>query len=52
MSKKEFQEDIQKLILSLPHQWHELFEKLNNLKEDEELLIDDLKTIKVTFNKR
>ena len=52
MNKEEFKEDIQKLTFSLPHQWYELFEKINNLKEGEELLVDDLKTIKVTFDKK
>lgn len=49
---KAFQEDIQALIFSLPYQWRELLDKINNLKNNEELVIDSLKTIKVTIDKR
>lgn len=52
IDEKKFQEDIQALIFSLPHQWRELLDKINNLKEGEELLIDSLKTIKVTIDRR
>lgn len=52
IDEKAFQEDIQALIFSLPHQWRELLEKINNLKKDEELLIDSLKTIKITIDRR
>lgn len=52
IDEKAFQEDIQALIFSLPYQWRKILEKINNLNDNEELVIDSLKTIKVTIDRR